>query len=53
MPAPLLGARMGLPGPVEMAGSDKPGMVVTTGDEEFWDGLPHVPCTEAGLCLHG
>lgn len=39
MPAPVLGAQMGLPGPVKRAGSDKPGMVVTTGDEELFDEL--------------
>lgn len=39
MPAPVLGARMGLPGPVKRAGIDKPGMVLTTGDEELLDEL--------------
>lgn len=56
MPAPVLGARMGLPGPVKRAGIDKPGMVLTTGDEELLDELwaaPTCPCTGAGLFYKG
>lgn len=44
-PAPLLDACTGLPGPVEMPGSDNPGTVVATWEQS-------APVTRCELLLH-